>query len=223
MPLVVCLALGLAACTKYPPFTDDPTTLIGQWGIDNNNSRQADEPPILKHLTVYPDHIDYMPGSGTYYAGGEWRGDGFWCQAKDGSGEIEAVKVTAPEFVDVRLGAFLPGSSEVVTLYKEKGSPAEMKALAEKFPGPITYPPPAGVITVGLTEFQLRALPWQPGQTLRADTQSDLDAVWGVQDRGASKDEDAEILCYHSDDPRLVELRVTVRRHKVVAVSGGNG
>jgi hypothetical protein len=40
---------------------------------------------------------------------------------------------------------------------------------------------------------------------------------------GDDRSADAAIYCYHSDNPDLAELRVTVKDHRVIAVSGGNG
>src|SRR5580698_7889985 len=116
---LVALVL-LVSCSKYPPFEDDPAKLIGQWGIDNNDSRRGDEMPVRERLAIFPDHASYAPGQGTYYLAGTWHDNGFWYRGKDGS-EVEAVKVTAPEFVEVQVSAFNPASTQVVTLYKEKG------------------------------------------------------------------------------------------------------
>jgi hypothetical protein len=147
---------------------------------------------------------------------------GFWSRGKDGQ-EVEAVKVIGPEFVEVHVAAFSEGSTQVVTLYKEKGSPAEMQAVAAKYPTPLANPPPSGAITVGMTEFQVRSLPWKPSRILNAvDWNYISETQGGSPDTGAS-DEDAMIFCYRCDNPHLAELRVTIKNHKVIAVGGGNG
>jgi hypothetical protein len=218
----LCLLAGPLGCSKYPPYEDDAVKLIGQWGIDNNYSRRADEMPEIEHLAIFPDHASYAPGQGTYYLAGSWHDNGFWYRGKDGS-EVEAVKVTAPEFVEVHVAAFIVGNSQVITLYKEKGSPAEMQAVAAKFSTPLPNPPPSGTITVGMTEFQVRSLPWKPSKILNAvDWNYISETGGGTPDTGA-RDQDAMILCYRCDDPRLAELRVTIKDHKVIAVGGGNG
>jgi len=212
----------LTGCSKYPPFEDDPAKLIGQWGLDNMYSRRADEMPVMQHLAIFPDHASYAPGQGTYYLAGSWHDDGFWTRGDDGK-EIEAVKITAPEFVEVHVDAFTKGSAQTVTLYKEKGSPAEMQAIAAKYPTPLPNPPPSGTITAGMTEFQVRELPWKPSQILNAVDWNYISETQGGSPDTGARDQDAMILCYRCDDPRLAELRVTIKDHKVIAVSGGNG
>jgi hypothetical protein len=218
----VAVLVGSPGCSKYPPYDDEPDKLIGQWGNDNSYTRRVDEMPVIEHLAIYPDHASYAPGQGTYYLGGSWHDNGFWYRGKEGS-EIEAIKVTAPEFVEVHVDAFSAGSAQVVTLYKEIGSPAERQAAAAKYPTPLPNPPPSGVITVGMTEFQVRCLPWKPSHILNAVDWNDIDASRGRSPGTGASDQDAMIFCYKCDDPRLAELRVTIKDHKVIAVGGGNG
>src|ERR1700735_5529492 len=162
-PLVVSVgAILVAGCTHYDPYNPDKTNLEGVWALDNSTSRQASEEPVSKRLSVYAAHMEFCPGQGTLGTEGQWRDGGFWCEAKDGSGEIQAVRVLDPENVELKLAAFYPGNKSTLQLYKEQGTDAETKALAAKYTQPIAYPPPAGIIAVGMTEFQMRSLPWQP-------------------------------------------------------------
>jgi hypothetical protein len=220
--LLIGLATLLTACNQYDPYNPDKKNLEGVWAIDNTISRRADEPPVSKRLTVYATHMEYCQGNGTYGTQGAWRDGGFWCPAKDASGEIEAVKVVDPEEIDFRPAAFLAGNTEVLRLYKEKGSDEEtatiQQMMAAKYPPPISYPPPQGVITEGMTEYQLRMLPWKADKVISSGNSVRYDGEENV-----SKDDDATIYCFHSDNAQLVELRVTVKNHKVIAVEGGNG
>jgi hypothetical protein len=218
----LCLMAGPIGCSKYPPYEEDPGKLIGVWGNDNRYSRRVDEVPVIENLAVFPDHAAYAPGQGTYYVAGSWHDNGFWYRGKDGN-DVEAVKVIGPEFVEVHVAAFIDGSTQVVTLYKEKGSPAEMQAVAAKYPTPLPNPPPSGVITVGMTEFQVRSLPWKPYQILNAVDWNYISETRGGSPGTGARDQDAMILCYRCDDPRLAELRVTIKDHKVIAIGGGNG
>jgi len=157
--------------------------------------------------------MEFCPGQGTVGTQGQWKDGGFWCEAKDSSRSIEAAKVISPEEVELHLAAFYPGSKEVLTLYKIHGSESEtqdlQRSMAAKYPPPISYPPPSGTIPLGMTEYQLKALPWKADKVMASS--------------GDSKDDDATIYCYHSDNSNLVELRVTVKDHKVISVNGGNG
>ena len=201
------LAFLLAGCNRYDPFHSDTANLVGVWSLDNSLTRRADEEPVTKTLTVYATHMEFCPGQGTFSVQGEWRGDGFWCGAKDGSGEIEAAKITGPEHLELRLAAFNAGDAGTLDLYKQEGSDDEKKAAAAKYPPPYTYPPPYGVIPEGMTEYQLRMLPWQPDKVEPAQDESQAGKV---------------IYHYHSDDPKRGELQVTVRDHVVIQTSGGN-
>ena len=198
-----------SACNQYDPFNPDTANLKGVWAIDNTHSRKASERPILKRLTIYATHMEFCPGQGTYGTQGQWRSDGFWCMAKDGSGEFEAAKLLNAEEIELHLAAFYSGNAEILTLYKQRGGDDEMKALAAKYPQPVSYPPPQGVISVGMTEYQLTTLPWKPDKLMPS--------------LGDDKADDATIYNYHSDNPSLMELRVTVRNHRVIGIGGGNG
>jgi hypothetical protein len=173
-------------------------------------------------VVVYADHAEYMPGQGTYYAAGSWHDNGFWCKAKDGS-SVEAVKIVGPELVEVKVVAFNADDSQTVTLYKEKGSPAEMQSLADKYPPPLPHPPPSGVITLGMTEFQVLSLPWKPDKIVNAADWNQISEMKGDDPAVGAKDQDAMILCYRCDEPHLAELRITIKNHKVIAIGGGNG
>jgi hypothetical protein len=222
--LFIGAATFLSACNQYDPYHPDTKNLEGVWAIDNTLARRADEPPVDKRLTVYATHMEYCQGNGTYGTQGEWRDGGFWCPAKDGSGEIEAVKVVAPEEIEFRPAAFLPGNTDVLRFYKEKGSDEETAdiqwTMAAKYPPPLTYPPPQGAITEGMTEYQLSTLPWKADKVFGSgNAEKSADDGEDIVTKG----DDAAIYCYHSDNPQLVELRVTVKNHKVIAVEGGNG
>lgn len=220
---LICLAALPSACNQYDPFNPDTANLEGIWALDNSTSRRADEEPVWKRLEVYATHMEFSPGQGRWGTQGKWRGDGFWCEVKDGSGEIETVKIISDDAIELHLAAFYPGNSEVLTLYKVRGNDKEMQALATKYPQNITYPPPQGVISVGMTEYQLTTLPWKADQVMPVpDDPSKFDPN-STGFRHSDKADDATIYSYRSDNPSLIELKVTVKNHKVIAVSGGNG
>jgi hypothetical protein len=214
---LIGLSLWANGCSRYDPLHPDTANLRGIWGIDNTATRRADEKPVRQKLSIYATHMEYDPGQGVVGTQGEWKPDGFWCEPKNGTGKIEAVKITAPDAIQLQLAAFYPGNREMVTLYKEKGSYEEQKALAARYPPPFLYPPPQGAIREGMTEYQLKALPWKAYQVFLADPFIDE-----VKAAGEGSD-DTVIYCYRSDDPHLVELRVMVKNRRVVSVTGGNG
>jgi hypothetical protein len=207
LPLWAGLAVLLVGCNQYDPFHPDTANLVGVWSLDNSMTRSADEEPVTKTLTVYATHMEFCPGQGTFGVQGEWRDDGFWCEAKDGSGEIEAAKMTGPEHLELHLAAFHAGDPGTLDLYKQEGSDEEKKAVAARYPAPYTYPPPFGAIPEGMTEYQLRMLPWKPDKVEPSPYESAVGQV---------------IYHYHSDDPKRSELQVTVRNHVVMQTSGGN-
>lgn len=195
-----------SGCDQYDPYNPNTANLEGVWTIDNDYFRKADEQPIWKMLTIYATHMEFCPGQGTVGTQGQWKDDGFWCEAKDGSGEIEAAKVISPEEIELHLAAFYPGSSDVLTLYKQEGNDEEKRAVAAKYSPPYTYPPPHEVITEGMTEYELKMLPWKPDKIVPSPSFRTGEAVY----------------YYHSDVPNRSELEVTVRNHVVIRTSGGN-
>jgi len=75
------------------------------------------------------------------------------------------------------------------------------------------------VITIGMPEYELKALPWKADKAVPNGEDGSIMSL--IQPE--SKDDDATIYTYHSDNPNLVELKVTVKDHRVSAVNGGNG
>jgi hypothetical protein len=205
--LFACVAVLPSACNQYDPYRADRSHLIGIWSFDNSYIRQADEEPLMKLLTVSPTHMEYSAERGSLGTQGQWRDNGFWCQKADGSGEVEMAKIVSPEEIEVHVSAFDPRSQEVAVLYKLRGSDAEMQELAARYPPPITYPPPVGIIKFGMTEYVLRNLPWKPDQ---------------ISPTGDEPYSRGTLYTYHSDNPKLDELKVTVKSHHVVQVQGGN-
>ena len=219
--LIAVLTALLPGCDSYDPYHPDTSNLQGIWADDNSDTRRGEEMPIDRRVTVYATHMEFTKGNGTYGTEGEWRDGGFWCYAKGSSDEIEAVMPVAPEEVEMRMSAFEQGNGDVYRLYKERGSDEEMagieREMAAKFPPPLTYPPARGAVVGEMTEYQLLCLPWKPDRKI------------GLANEQMSKGEDpvppgsdATIYYYHSDNPQVSELRVTVKDHRVIGFSGGN-
>ena len=201
------LVMQPVAPTGYPE--NDPfANLIGAWEFDSMDSGDNSQKPVMLSLWVYPDHADFSEGSGPLKQEGTWHDNGFWIKNADGSGETEAARIVDPLDIEVHVHAFIPSRSDVVVLYKSTGSAAEKAALAAKYPGPITYPPPKGVITYYMSEYDLKSLPWQ-AKFLSSGDGDDEPYSHGIT------------YHYRSDDPKVPELEVTLKNRRVVKISGG--
>ena len=181
--------------------------MIGVWTYDNNDTRMPAERPVFWQVTIYPHRLEYSSGSGSHAKEGEWRNGGFWCAASGGSGDVEAVKMLDEENVELHMSTLDPGNETVLKLYKTMGSEAEAQAIKARYPEPIRYPPPDGVIRVGMTEYQLRSLPWK---------------IEEVETVGQARYERGTDCIYHSDDPHIEKLHVLLKNHRVTAVRNSN-
>ncbi len=182
--------------------------LIGLWGVEPNDG--GDNHMTAYHQAfVYPTHLDYSKGSGTIRLEGHWRDDGFWYTKPDGSGEVEVCHLKNPLELEIHLSTLTSNEQGDAVLYKERGSDEEMKSMADRYPAPITYPPPAGVIKFWMSEYELQNLPWHADRI-------EIHTEDPAYSRGKTYD-------YHSDNPQVGELQVVVKNHRVVKVIGGNG
>jgi hypothetical protein len=163
--------------------------------------------PVYRQVYVYPTHLEYSGGHGTTRLDGQWRDDGFWYSKPDGSGDVEVCHLQDPLNLEIHLSAFNSGEQGDNVLYKERGSDEEMKEITNRYPAPITYPPPADVFKFWMSEYELNSLPWR----------ADRIEVWN-DDPAYSR---AKIYDYHSDNPQIPQLQVTVKNHRVVKVSSG--
>jgi hypothetical protein len=156
-------------------------------------------------LTILPTRMILQTDTGTLTASGYWKDDTFWCPNASGGGDYEAAKVLPDDELTLQAKAFVPGSDETVMCYKTEPGAAEERHLAQENPGPVTYPPPKGAITVGMTEYKLNTLPWKPTQV--------------SQD---NDDNMPEVYQFPSNDPNKSPLTVSVQNHHVISVNGGN-
>jgi hypothetical protein len=223
---LIYFAAWLSGCDTYDAQNPDTANQEGIWIIDNGSTRRADEEPVLKMVSIHATHMEFSPGQGTVGTEGHWRDDAFWCAARDGSGEYAAAKVLPDDQLELHLEAFYPNNKEVLTLYKKEGSDAEKQMIAKKYPLPLEYPPPKGTFTAGMTEYQLQSLPWKPTiSTLMNQDDINKERDEAYLNGGASSQVIRVVgvlYTYHSDNPNLTDLKVTVKDHHVSEVSGGN-
>jgi len=190
------------------PGANHTPDMIGMWGIEPNEGEFHNR-LVDYDVDIYPTHLDYFGNTVRTKLEGHWRNNGFWYAKPDGSGEVEVCHLNDPLNLNLHLSAFNSGEQGDVVLYKERGTDDEMKALHDKYPQNVTYPPPAGVIKYGMSQYELENLPWQSN---REEVNQDEPEVT----RG-------RIWVYRSDDPHVSELRVTLKNHRVVRIEGGNG
>jgi hypothetical protein len=213
--LLLVATLGTAAYLGYsllaPTGTDLSSVgdrdrdIVSAWQYENE-TRDATERPEFLSVEIYPDKINFSIGNGPNEKAGKWHDDGFWVAKADGSGEIEVARLVDPLDLEVTVNAFIPSRTDKPVLYKVMGSAAERAAIAAKYPGPLTYPPRKGVITYWMSEYDLNALPWHP----------DSREITG--DEAYSR---GIVYHYHSDNPQVPPLLVTVKNRHVVTMSGG--
>jgi hypothetical protein len=168
----------------------------GTWDVDH---------PHWIGLTILPSRMIMQTDSSDIQASGYWKDNAFWCANPDGSGDYQAAKVVAEDQLVLQLKAFAPQETGTLVCYKTSPGYDEAQQLAAANPGPVTYPPPKGAITVGMTEYKLKILPWHPDQV--------------------SQDNDnhmPEIYRFPSNDPNKPPLSVSVQNHQVISVNGGN-
>jgi hypothetical protein len=181
--------------------------LVGMWGLDPNDAADAGGAPVNRQVMIYPDHLVFQGDRGEVKLDGQWRNDGFLYSKPDGSGEVEVCHLKDPLNLELHLDAFNSAERGDTVLYKEQGSEEEMQAIKDRYPGPITYPPPADVFKFWMSEYELTHLPWR----------ADRIESWG-SDPAYSR---SKIYDFHSDNPQVPQLQVTVKNHRVIKVSSG--
>jgi hypothetical protein len=146
-----------------------------------------------------------------YQQKGNWANHAFYCDSHlDAPAEFVVARELANEDLELEMKYFDPNDGSVITCTKI------MRGAFEIHPYPtsdtpglvVTYPPPKGLIRVGMLEADLSTLPW---------ASSEVD----IQDDNSNSLLATNIYRYRSDNPNLPELRVTVLHGRVTAVSGG--
>lgn len=220
--VILFLGLILSGCNQYDPYHPDTSDIKGVWSLDNSTSRRADQLPVVDVLTVSGTHMEYTEGHGTEGVQGEWRADGFWVIPPNGNGgQIHAVEILDPEHVVLHLMAFDPNRPDTVKLYKVRGDDAEVKAIAALDPGPVNHPPPRGAIWPGITEYKLQCLPWKADRVVPAINLRFEDKDIPASAADAHSTDGQVVYIYKSNDPHIDDLRVTVKDHIVMKVTGG--
>jgi hypothetical protein len=166
----------------------------------------SDEP---FEVTILPYEIRIMEGERRQLAAskqGVWAHRQFTCDLSEGANTVVARELP-DESLELTLSYFFPQETRVATLTKiYRGWNDEKRYPSYDSFGKITYPPPKGLFTVGMLEADFQSLPWQSGD---------------VDIQGHDSEIGPDVYHFHSDDPQLPELLVTVYKGKVINVSGG--
>jgi len=241
--LIVLLVLGgcfaVAGClVLFPPGRSNgsgppPGTpyMIAQWRNFNEGSLQGVE------ITVGTDRIDVdVPAVPQYHrteTKGRWSGHTFYCDSHlDAPAEIAVARELPNEDLEVDAGHFFPDHPGKITLVKtSRCIDGERPPYPIVVPGQtVTYPPPKGLIKVGMLQCDLDTLPWNPGPieiqptVVHADTTQLSDGsgrFYVPQNIQPNEQTSPELYTYHSDRPGIPSLLVTVNNGRVVEVRGG--
>lgn len=164
---------------------------------------------------------------------GHWNLHAFFCDSHvDSPPEVEVARELKNEDLDVDIGRFVPNHPGRITLVKElRGSMDEQPGYPVNMGQTVSYPPPKGLIRVGMLECDLQALPWQPEQinvtsepvVVNMSKLSDGSVIpnyFPDYARGNGQ-ESTEVYSYHSDRPDAPKLLVTVYHGRVTEVTGG--
>ncbi len=188
-------------------------------------------------VSVFPDNlvIDAAPAPGQrtptrYEHKGRWLHRAFYCDSPQDSSTMVLVAREIPnEDLEVDISYFVPTSHSKLYCAKVfRGNLDDYHPYPTTqdpaYQGkPVSYPPPKGLIRVGMVEADLASLPWN------ASVIESHEDIYPYDRENAPYLENIEnadsyppqVYHYHSDDPHLSELLVTVYHGHVTDVSGG--
>jgi hypothetical protein len=164
---------------------------------------------------------------------GHWTAHAFYVDSTlDTSTQTAVAHEMKDEDLEVNLGYFKPGLPDKVTcVMLHRTFPQDSPFPIEGEVKPVTYPPPRGLIRVGMLECDLQTLPWHAdhientGVVIHAPYEDHLSdgTVNTVRynDQGDDDRNPPTYYSYHSDRPGVPKLVVQVYRGRVVEVAGG--
>ena len=193
--LVICAPL-LTGCQYFGV----QTYLIGQW----RDFSQEDFEVQIVHNESSGETISISKSHKVVFEKkGHWTNNTFYCASPTSpSDEVEVARELMDESLEVNMEFFDPYQYLKAICTKTQRGYKEPHPYPVTEPGKVVaYPPPKGLIKPGMLQADLDYLPWGPDKTEMINSGS--------------------IYCYHSDNPNLPELRVTVINGKVTDVVGG--
>jgi len=177
----------------------------------------------MGQFVVSKTSAGYWRDNKLYQVKGHWTNKAFYSQSPDDpSSEVIVAKELPDEDLEVYLKYFDPNDPRTVTLVKSLRMPDEYHPYPVGVRGQsVTYPPPKGMIKVGMLEADLHALPWQPYTNEEPQYVQDEQIASGSYHGSTFFNAWPHVWVYKSDDPNLPELRVTTEKGRVTQVVGG--
>ena len=202
--------------------------------------RNYDDPDLKGlQVTVGTDLIDVdVPATPTFKRieeKGHWNLHSFFCDSHlDAPPEVIVARELKNEDLEVDIGRFLPNHpGKIVCVKVARTFDDDRPPYPVTVPGQtVSYPPPKGLIRVGMLEWDLDMLPWHADKieaapiVVIADTTTLSDGkrnqnYFPAFENKNDNDELPKVYTYRSDRADAPQLLVTVYHGKVTQVVGG--
>lgn len=166
---------------------------------------------------------------------GHWNLHSFYCDSHvDEPSEVIVARELKNEDLEVDIGRFLPDHpGKIVCVKVERTIDEERPPYPVIIPGQtVSYPPPKGLIRVGMLEWDLDTLPWHADKieftpsVVTVDTTTLSDGkrnqnYFPTREDRDDNDESPKVYTFHSDRSDAPQLLVTVYHGRVIQVTGG--
>jgi hypothetical protein len=167
---------------------------------------------------------------------GHWNLHAFYCDSHvDSPPEVEVARELKNEDLEVDINRYLPShAGKIICVKVARIIDIERPLYPENVPGQkVSYPPPKGLIRVGMLQWDLEMLPWRADHiesapiVINVDTSTLSDGkrnqnFFPSEDAGNDdNDELSQVYTYHSDRADAPKLLVTVYHGRVTEVTGG--
>jgi hypothetical protein len=228
--LIGC-AFVAAWLTLHPPgatYANDPSVphMIASWRDYEHDDLYGVE------INVGTDRMDIdlsVPGvAKRIEVKGRWHMHAFYVDSHvDNPPEIMVAEQLKNEDLEVDIGRFVPTHPAKIVCVKT------MRLVDQRPPYPVNdgktkvaYPPPKGLIRVGMLKCDLETLPWQADR-IESEPEPDRGPPPGGFFTGVpgvpreKPHEQPQLYTFHSDRPDATNLLVTVDKGRVTEVNGG--
>jgi hypothetical protein len=163
---------------------------------------------------------------------GHWNLHAFYVDSNvDSPPEVMVAHELKNEDLEVDIGHFLPGHPGKIVCVKTFRIFDDRPPYPVKVPGQtVAYPPPKGLIRVGMLQCDLELLPWNADKIEIGEADSDVPPpesagngriFVGPPPSPGDMGEGPRVYTYHSDRSDAPKLLVTVYHGRVTEVTGG--
>jgi len=189
------------------------------WWMDYEDSS-------ISPITVFKTNIGYYRHEKLCEVNGHWTNKMFYGSLPSNpSEEVVVAKELPNEDLEMYLKYFDPEDSRTITCVKNMRTSEEYHPYPVRVPGQkVKYPPPKGMIQVGMLQTDLENLPWEAystGPTPAMHQEMMLNGNLNSYHGSTFFNAWPALHLYKSDDPNLPELRVTTEKGRVIQVVGG--